>query len=69
MIKNRYKSIIKFWKKKYDKASPKKIVSNVLKHLKKKLKNGETDNSFYEDNLESSISQKKVTSKRCKKFA
>jgi len=40
MIKNRFKSILKHWKKKYSKTSPKKIIGYILKYLKKKLKNG-----------------------------
>ena len=39
MIKNRYKSIINKWKKKYHKASPKKIVGHILKQMKRRLKN------------------------------
>ena len=46
MIKNRYKSILKKWKKKYEKTSPKKIVSLVLKHLKNKLKRGDFNSSM-----------------------
>ena len=46
MIKNRYKSILKKWKKKYEKTSPKKIVSLVLKHLKNKLKRGDLNSSM-----------------------
>jgi hypothetical protein len=64
MIKNRYKSLLKFWKKKYEKTSAKKIVSNVLKHLKRKLKNGETENSFDEESLGATIPPKK-TNKKC----
>ena len=46
MIKNRYKSLIKKWKKKYEKTSPKKIVSLVLKHLKSKIKRGDLNSSM-----------------------
>jgi len=46
MIKNRYKSLLKKWKKKYEKTSPTKIVSLVLKHLKTKLKRGDLNSSM-----------------------
>ena len=46
MIKNRYKSLIKKWKKKYEKTSPKKIVSLVLKHLIAKQKQGDLNSSM-----------------------
>ena len=46
MIKNRYKSLMKKWKKKYEKTSPKKIVSLVLKHLKNKIKRGDLNSSM-----------------------
>ena len=46
MIKNRYKSILKKWKKIYEKTSPKKIVSLVLKRLKNKLKSGDLNSSM-----------------------
>ena len=46
MIKNRYKSLLKKWKKKYEKTSPKKIITLVLKHLKSKIKRGDLNSSM-----------------------
>ena len=37
---------MKKWKKKYEKTSPKKIVSLVLKHLKNKMKKGDLNSSM-----------------------
>lgn len=37
---------MKKWKKKYEKTSPKKIVSLVLKHLKNKMKQGDLNSSM-----------------------
>lgn len=37
---------MKKWKKKYEKTSPKKIVSLVLKHLKNKIKRGDLNSSM-----------------------
>jgi hypothetical protein len=64
MIKNRYKSIMKKWKKKYEKTSPKKIVSLVLKHLKIKMKKGDVNSSMSSnENEEVPIPTKKNTRK------
>ena len=46
MIKNRYKSLLKKWKKKYEKTSPKKIITLVLKHLMSKIKRGDLNSSM-----------------------
>lgn len=45
MIKNRYKTLLKKWKKKYDKTGAKKVMSLALKYLKKKLKRGDLNSS------------------------
>ena len=45
MIKNRYKSILNKWKKKYDKTGPKKVISLALKHLKNQIKRGDLNSS------------------------
>lgn len=37
---------MKKWKKKYEKTSPKKIVSLVLKYLKNKMKRGDLNSSM-----------------------
>ena len=37
---------MKKWKKKYEKTSPKKIVSYVLKYLKNKHKKGDINSSM-----------------------
>jgi hypothetical protein len=57
MIKNRYKSIINKWKKKYRKTSPKKIIATILKQLKIKLKK----KAGVEDSFEWLGSQSKKT--------
>jgi hypothetical protein len=36
MVKNRYKSLISKWKKKFKKSNPQKLLSYILKQLKKK---------------------------------
>lgn len=63
MVKNRYNSLMNYWKKKYEKTNPKKIVIKVLKHLKKKLKEGDTDNSLCQDEAQSCQPSKDTASK------
>ena len=59
---------MKKWKKKYEKTSPKKIVSLVLKHLKNKMKKGDLNSSMSSNEHEEVPVPKKQLKKKSRQL-
>lgn len=60
MVKNRYKSLISKWKKKFKKTGEKKIISFILKHYAKKQNKDEIDTFAFDEFVRTKATRSKT---------